>query len=500
MQKTTAMVKKTLIPHACVVALFGYSVAFSQQPPNIIVIQADDLGYGDVGAFRALYQGGDARSSAYLHTPNLDRIALQGIRCTRAYACSWCAPSRIMLLSGQWANRLHVYDNPWIGNELRKEGYVTGLAGKVHGAASVNKLFRDTHSETAEFDDGLFFNGGMRDFYMEAGEVLPGRKGMIVSDYEASKGEYITDIFTDYGVDFIRRNARNPFMLYLAYTAPHTPLQGKPEDMRELFPDVFGNMTDDEIMATGKPQYNAKEMRNYHFTAMVYRMDIGIGQIMQALEDYHVLNRTIVIFMSDNGSIEGSNYPLTGKKQEVLEGGIRVPFIVWSEEISASNISGTVYDGLVSLADVAPTVYALATEKLWTHKTDGMNMMPFWMQQESMPHNRRYFWANHARSPELTGIDGFEDARSSALTAQSVLITDNAKVVRWNPVESAFSGAVYTHLPAALYSDTPSAVLYERTPEKRGFPKSAAGKKLLKELEQLISSYGEDLAPDWCDK
>lgn len=115
----------------------------SDTRPNLIVILADDMGVTDIGAFHELYPGATEEQLAHRYTPNLDRLAKEGVRCTRAYAAAWCAPSRQMLLSGQWVNRRNAYDHPWIGSQLRQEGYVTGLVGKSHGGRPIAKTCSD---------------------------------------------------------------------------------------------------------------------------------------------------------------------------------------------------------------------------------------------------------------------------------------------------------------------------------------------------------------------
>ena len=207
------------------------------------------MGVTDVGAFHELYPGCPEEQLAHRYTPNLDRLAEQGIRCTRAYAAAWCAPSRQMLLSGQWVNRRNAYDHPWIGSQLRQEGYVTGLVGKSHGGRPIAKTYRNMDPKTAEFDDGFFFNGGCRRSYLEKGETFPGRRGLVPFTFTAKGGEYLTDVYNDHAVEFIERNASRPFMLYLPYNAPHGPLDGKPEDLRKLFPEVFAEASDEDIIS-----------------------------------------------------------------------------------------------------------------------------------------------------------------------------------------------------------------------------------------------------------
>src|SRR5699024_2485386 len=136
-----------------------------------------------------------------------------------------------------------------------------GMFGKSHGQGPTQRAYGDTTESNAEFDDGLFFNGGMRTYYMESGETLPGRWGFESFVFRAEGGEYITDVFSEHAVNFIERHSEEPFMLYVPYTAPHSPLEGKPEDLRSLFPSTFGDMTDEQIKNTANS--NDQQMRNY---------------------------------------------------------------------------------------------------------------------------------------------------------------------------------------------------------------------------------------------
>ena len=378
---------------AFVLLLFTVAVQ-AQQKPNFIVILVDDLGFGDIGAYRNLYRGGDDKSIAHLHTPELDDLAHEGIICTRAYTASWCAPSRQMVLSGCWINRKSAIDQefPWIGRRLRQEGYTTAMFGKSHGEYDITRNTRYLDEEQTEFDQGLFFRGGMRGYYLKKGELLPGHIFEEDASYRAKGNEYITDVFTEGATNFIKRNSDKPFFLYLAYTAPHTPLHAKPEDLKNLFPEVFEPLADSTIRAgTIPPGTTAANWRKYQYAAMVYSIDRGLGQIRQALNESGVADNTVIVFTSDNGSSHGSNYPLTGHKWDVYEGGIRVPFIVWSDEISNSRNKGSVYDGLVSTADVAPTLMAL-TGKSEPESFDGKNIMSYITGSESPPPETQIFY------------------------------------------------------------------------------------------------------------
>ncbi len=357
------------------------TVGAEKAPRNFIVILADDLGYGDMGCFRELYQGGDDRTLAHEFTPNLDKLAWEGVRFMQAYTCSWCAPSRQNLLSGRWCNRADNITQPWIGKQLRDLGYSTCFVGKSHGDNSTEKVM-NTNSETAEYNDGFFFPGGARGFYLRPGEKFPSYIGFEQQSFIAEGGEYITDVFTDFGAEFIKRSAENeePFFLYMAYTASHSPLDGKLEDLQKMFPGEFDDFEEEDwrefLNATNQfgihskpanaligpdkpiegwtlkesPSYRQmqklglKKYQQYNFAALVYRMDQGIGKLMKALKEAGVEDETLIIFTCDNGSTMGSNYPLTGYKASHFEGGVRVPMIFWSKSISESAAKGRIVE------------------------------------------------------------------------------------------------------------------------------------------------------------
>jgi len=377
----------------------------------------------DIGAFHELYPGAPKTQLAHKHTPNLDRLATEGIRFTRAYATNWCAPSRQMLLSGQWVNRRNAYDHPWIGSQLRQEGYVTGLVGKSHGGRPIAKTYRNMDPKTAEFDDGFFFNGGCRRSYLKKGETFPGRRGLKPFTFAAKGGEYLTDVYNDHAVEFIERNAGRPFMLYLPYNAPHGPLDGKPEDLRKLFPETFADATDEDIisgplMSRRNRRERVDKLSAMHFAAMVYRMDLGIGRIMETLKAKGVADNTLIVFTSDNGRTFGygewlaENHPFTGHKAEMLEGGIRVPFIVWSAALAKSKQSGALYDGLVSLADIAPTLMAQASAEPYAYPTDGVDLMPY-VSGAKPPLTGRTFFCALKGDPKkkMSGVKDFTQSK-----------------------------------------------------------------------------------------
>lgn len=282
----------------------------SQKTPNIILIVADDLGYGDISVF----------GNPHVNTPNLKKLANQGISLMQHYSASpLCAPARAALLTGRYNHRTGAVDVPsnrgldrislketTIADAMKKAGYATGMIGKWHNG--VHDMQYHPNSRGFEHFVG-FLNGGM-DYWKwvidENGQSCP---------YD---GRYLTDVFTTEAIKFIHNHQRKPFFLYLAYNAPHRPFQSPPE----LF---------EKYHKTGKFTKAVS-----HIYAMIERMDTGIGEILDVLDSCQ-LNNTIIVFTSDNGPYMGGhgensalrfNGCYSGKKGDVLEGGIRVPGIV----------------------------------------------------------------------------------------------------------------------------------------------------------------------------
>ncbi len=276
--------------------------------PNVLLIVADDLGYGDIAHF----------GNRIVRTPHIDRLATEGVSLTQHYAASpLCAPSRAALLTGMYNHRTGAVDVPsnrgldriapqllTLGDVYKHAGYATGLVGKWH-----NGLHDMAHHPNARgFDEFAgFLNGGM-DYYNWA------------LDYNGktrrTDGRYLTDVFTDEACAFVNRHHARPFFLMLAYNAPHTPLQA-PEDMVKRYRDDH-------------PELNEQVCTIY---AMIEAMDAGIGRLLETLERRGLSEDTIVVFTSDNGPMlwagqDRYNGPFRGTKGQSLEGGIRVPGIV----------------------------------------------------------------------------------------------------------------------------------------------------------------------------
>ena len=524
----------------------------SKAPKNFIVIFADDFGYGDIGCYRELFQGGDDRTLAHEYTPNLDRLGRDGVRFMQAYTCSWCAPSRQNLLSGRWCNRADNVRQPWVGKQLRDAGYSTCFVGKSHGNNSTAKVM-NSNPETAEYNDGLFFPGGARGFYLRPGEKFPRRVNFKAQPFVAKGGEYITDVFTDFGVDFIKRSAEaeKPFFLYMAYTASHSPLDGKLEDLQKMFPGEFDDLDEadwreflnatDQFGIHSKParalkgldkpvdgwalkespsykqmlKLGLEKYQQYNFAALVYRMDLGIGKIMQTLQEAGVDEDTMVIFTSDNGSTLGSNYPLTGHKASHFEGGVRVPMIFWSKPLAESPAKGRIVEELSPTTAIAPTLVGLAEKANQPDfPFDGINLWPHLAQNTPVPDDQVFYFAsdtsqlfkalgmNSHRQPETgtlkklvddTGDNIFGQAGKLDPIFNAVYIKGKEKIVYWSTLDGSARGAVYKELPTdGRTFENPVVRFKEERVAAGQFPESKAGQKLLKEFADYTARPGED--------
>ena len=305
----------------------------------MLIVVADDMGYGDLG----LFNGG--RSS----TPNLNAIAAEGVCLTQHYSASpVCAPARAAMLTGRYPHRTGAIDTlqgrgldrialseTTIADLFRSAGYRTGLVGKWHNGA----LDVRYHPNARGFEEFAGFCGGASDYYDYALDF----NGTEVE----GDGRYLTDVFTEHAEAFVRRHAAEPFFLVVAYNAPHFPMQA-PQEIVEWYTD-------------------AGETLGAALTyAMIEVMDAGIGRIDATLRELGLAENTIVLFTSDNGpylgevlgiSLDRFNYGLRGAKHYVFEGGIRVPAIVrWPGRIEP----GRIESAMVHFTDWLPTFAAAA--------------------------------------------------------------------------------------------------------------------------------------------
>ncbi|WP_145170799.1 sulfatase-like hydrolase/transferase [Rubripirellula lacrimiformis] len=363
MRRPSCLLTFATLAIGCVVSQAAHSATPEQQSsrPNIVLILCDDLGYADVG-----FNG-----STDIQTPNLDRLASNGMKFTSAYVTHpFCGPSRMGLMSGRYPHKFGApfnlpnsglgieqynrqgvpIDQKLISSVLQDSGYFTGAIGKWHLGIDA-----DYHPNQRGFDDFYGFLGGGHMYFTDRSRGIYERQ---VKAGKANFNEYIvplqhngTDVDeTEYLTDGLSREAvrfidqasagEQPFFLYLAYNAPHTPLEAKQSDL-ERFADI-----DDE--------------KRRAYAAMVYAVDRGVGRVVQSLKKAGAMDNTLVIFLSDNGGKIGAgsnNAPLSQGKGSVSEGGFRVPmFFHWPTEISA----GKTFDHPVTTLDFYPTLARLA--------------------------------------------------------------------------------------------------------------------------------------------
>ncbi|MBA7484326.1 Arylsulfatase [subsurface metagenome] len=344
--------------------------------PNILMIMVDDLGYGDLSAYGA----------TDLRTPHCDGLLAAGMRFDSFYAnCPVCSPTRAALLTGRYPDlvgvpgvvRTHAGSNfgyLWpravmLPSLLKKAGYDTAMVGKWHlGLESPN-----TPPERG-FDHFHGFLGDMMDDYYE--HRRHGKNYMRLEDREIDPQGHATDLFTQWAVDYLkgRRRSDQPFFLYLAYNAPHTPIQPPQAWLERVLERERG--------------IDEKRAR---LVALIEHLDDGIGKVLSALKTAGLDRNTLVIFTSDNGgqlNVGGRNGDLRGGKQDMYEGGIRVPTgVVWPGRIDA----GTRSNRVALTMDLFSTVCEAAGATL-VHEIDGRSILPTLLGKDQPGEDRTLFW------------------------------------------------------------------------------------------------------------
>ena len=360
--------------------LLASLAAHAADKPNIILIYSDDHGWADLGI-----QGSDQD----IRTPHLDAMARDGVRFTRGYVTApQCVPSRAGVLAGRYQQRFGVEDNNkgplplaelTIAERLKAAGYVTGQVGKWHldlvGGKKGDKLLRSSKEfmpHAQGFDE--YFRGELRQYL--ASHDLQG-KPFADAPHLVADTRFRVVVQTDAALSFLdRRTAQpaQPFFLYLAYYAPHVPLES---------PEPWFSKT---------PVHLPKERRQA--LAMMAAMDEGIGQLRAKLKAMGQDQNTLIVFIGDNGAPLGKNWdgslntPLIGQKGMLAEGGIRTPFVAtWPARLPADKV----YDQPVSSLDVAATAVAAAGLPK-APELDGTDLVPFAAGQNTGAPHERLFW------------------------------------------------------------------------------------------------------------
>lgn len=405
-------IKRCLVLTFLLVATQVSAAESDELRPNILLILADDMGYGDLGCM----------GSSHLATPHLDALRESGVLCPQAYVASAvCSPSRAGLLTGRdprrfgyegnlnsgtanYATRPELLGLPpgehTLGDHLRAAGYATSLIGKWHLGTG-----EGFHPNERGFDDFCGMLVGSHGYFPNPKNNRLERNGEPLREFSSP---YLTDFFTDEALSRIeeqqREDARQPWFMYLSYNAPHGPMHATEDDIAR-----FSHIDDPKRRI---------------YAAMMYALDRGVGRIISHLRDNGELEHTLICFFSDNGGATGNaswNGPLSGAKGTLREGGIRVPMIwSWPERLPA----GSTYEGVVSSLDLLPVFMAVANaeplklspprshedrnnrrkavQKYGTY--DGINLLPQLVgKSEALP--RRLFWRLQGQTSILEGKD-----------------------------------------------------------------------------------------------
>lgn len=361
------------------------AAADGARKPNIVFIVADDLGFADLGVY----------GQADFETPQLDRLAKQGVRFTQAYANSAvCSASRFGLITGRYQYRLRggleepitrpseaiglPPEHPTLPSLLKKQGYRTALFGKWHLG------YLPKYGPLKSGYDVFFGNyGGAIDYFTHKGDVgasVP--EDLYEGEVPVHEAGYYTDLLADRAVDYVgKQDAAKPFFLSLHFTAPHWPWEGPGDEatsreIRSLFHLDGGNLA--------------------IYGRMVAALDAAVGRVLRALDERGLSNDTIVIFTSDNGGERFSKtWPFTGQKTELLEGGLRIPAILrWPARIEP----GQTNDQVNIHMDWLPTLLAAAgSAPDPSYPSDGENLLPV-ILRERAPFARKLFWRYKANS------------------------------------------------------------------------------------------------------
>ena len=356
---------------------FFAGIAAAQSRPNVVLILADDLGYGDVG-FNGCQD---------IPTPHIDSLARDGVRFANGYSSHpFCSPMRAGLMTGKYQHRFGYVNNvafdphnqlmglptseKTVATRLRDAGYRTGMVGKWHlGAAS------PFHPLRRGFDFFYGFLGGGHDYFVVDTTVQLNENYKTALDDNGTPvafDGYLTEVLTDQAIRFLKQTDESPYFLYVAYNAPHGPLQA-PQETIARFSDI-------------------QDPKRQIYAAMVSSMDEQIGRLLATLDELGDRENTLVAFLSDNGGPEHANAsdngPLRGQKGDVYEGGIHVPFVM---RMPGKLPAGKVFADPVISIDITRTALDLAgADDL--ERLDGVNLFPHLLGgNESAPHET-LFW------------------------------------------------------------------------------------------------------------
>jgi arylsulfatase A-like enzyme len=382
------MSRRTLLRSAALgtIALaVGVDNAFAQKvsgPPNVVFIMADDLGYADASCY----------GRPDISTPNIDGLAAKGIRFLQAYANSAvCSATRTALMTGRYQYRLPIGleeplagrdvglppDHPTLPSLLKKAGYGTTLVGKWH--LGLLPKFGPLQSG---YDHFYGFRGGAVDYYTHANR----KDDLWDDDVQVHQMGYLTDMLGSRAVDVVDGYAKSgrPFLMSLHFNAPHWPWEAP------------GDQAESNRLRSASSLFDFDGGTQKTYQRMIQEMDLQIGRVLDALNANGIAQNTIVVFTSDNGGERfADTWPFTGRKTELLEGGLRIPAIIsWPASIP----QGRTTDQVAVTMDWLPTLLAAAgVSSDPPFLPDGINLLPM-LKQNAAPVERKLFWRYKANA------------------------------------------------------------------------------------------------------
>ena len=363
------------------------------RPPNFVIIFTDDQGYNDLSCY----------GSTVVNTPNIDRMAAEGVRLTSFYvAAPLSTPSRAALMTGSYPSRVglpkgsrhsvllsnDIYglnpDEITLAEVLKKKGYATAIYGKWH--LGDQKAFLPTRQGFDEFF-GIPYSHDIHPFHPNQKNFrfppLPLYDGEKVIELEPDM-DFMTKRLTDKATDFIMRHRNTPFFLYMPHPMPHAPLHVSPEFYKTVSDSIKKKLS----LENGYVDYNTRRLL---FPQVINEVDYSVGEIFKTLKKYKLDKNTLVIFTSDNGPAVGSAAPLRGKKGSRYEGGVREPAVFWWP---GKIPEGRVCDQMLSSMDIYPTIVRLAGAPIPDDRIiDGKDIWPFLSGKPGAvsPHDKLFY-------------------------------------------------------------------------------------------------------------
>ena len=442
-------------------------------PPNVLFILADDLGWADLGCF----------GSPHIVTPNLDRLAAEGIRFTHAYAgSSWCSPTRFSLYTGRNPGRLSAgleeplrtraegngipAEQPTLPSMLAGVGYETALFGKWHCG------WLPWHGPRRAGFEHFFGNlDGATDYFEHIGTL--GEPDLFEGETPVEQAGYYTELLSSRAAEFVVAERDRPFYLQLNYTAPHWPWEG-PDDA-EIGRRIRADFESGKVFM---PLLQSDGGSLAKYAELVGAMDSGIGRVLAALESSGHAGNTIVVFCSDNGGERWSmNWPFIGEKGDLTEGGIRTPFIFrWPDAVAArqrSDQPNITMDWTATFLDAAGATVA----DDWP--LDGISLLPWLVEGATFPEHD-LFWRISSQGALRRGrFKYFRDGRDRGIFGSWPRFWGAYEFLFDVTVDGHEAADVKRHHPELLAElrsewDRVNAGLLPYPPEHLGVPKPPA--------------------------